>query len=159
MEGKTRVDRRFIEGKGWEVKEVPVDAPATPGAVHVKPQAKLASLPDILKAAAVEQLSEELSLRGFVVLAGDDHAELLERISELERQLDHLAQGGTLPDALPPVPNNEKQPATVITGDLKTRIGAAATLDELTELMKDVTDKKLLTLADKQAEKIKGGEA
>ena len=159
-EPKTRIERRFVEGKGWEVREVPVDAPAVPGAVHVKPGAKGPTAPAvlILSDLPLQALIDEIVARGRVVVEADDYREMQERITELERQIDHAANGGTLPEnpvSLPTADGKKAEPASP--AEIKAAIAAAQSLDELTELMKTVTDKKLLALADKKAEELKDG--
>lgn len=161
MEQKTRIERKFIEGQGWQISEVPIDTPEGQGAFEVKRGTAAPPTPVVLALSSVplQKLIDEIAQRGQVVIEADEHRELQERIHELERMLDHSASGGTLPEEQPPLPpkgkGKAKQPDAP--ADIAAAIVAAADLDQLTELMKDVRDKKMLALADERAEQIKAG--
>lgn len=152
MEEKTRIQSEFIPGQGHLVREVPIDSPLTNGTVQV-----LAGLPQPPAAPVmVANLEEHLEKLGLVAVPRDDYNEILERVRELELQLDHAAKGGEVPPS-PPTAAARKAKKGEDARPLEERIAAAASLEELTDLMKTVDDKALLALADARADELKQG--
>ncbi len=146
--------RRFIKGKGHLIEESPKKA--TP--VNSKPgTATVQATPTVISMEQLDtdQLSAELEKRGFVVLQEDDHKDLTERIFELEKLLDKAAEGEDLPEE--PQKPSTKPEKKMTAKQIETAISKAETLEALNVIMEDVTDEKLLNLADTKAEELKGG--
>lgn len=165
-EGRIGFQKRFIEGQGYVVEQRQPGAGQAAAPVNAKPAVAVAAPPSSITREQLEKLAEGLNL---VVVEVADYQDMLARISELEAQLSHQAQAaGNAGDPAPPAapttkPTGKgKKNAKTKTDDtadtpLAEQIKAAADLDALTALMKDVDDKDLLALADERAEQLKAG--
>jgi hypothetical protein len=160
MEGKgMNIRKRFIPGKGWEITEEGAETEANPSQ-RIKP-GPVQLHPTLSPAAMAKILTEA----GMVVMTGDDHRELLATITELERRLDHAAETArefaetaktseTAAEGKSGKGKGKEKLTPAERAEVKAQIAAAATLEELTEVMKEVEDKELLKLGELRAEQI-----
>lgn len=154
-EARTRTERKFVEGKGWELTEVPVDQTLTPGRVEVLP-AQPVSLD--LKNVSPEEVPDELiqrvlDHRGLVAVPREEHEQLMAELADIKPLISRESEQS------PPAKGKGGKPKPVSAEEMEQRILEATSLDELTELMKDEKRMKILKLADERAAQIKEGEA
>jgi len=158
-ERRTRTVTRFVEGKGHLVEEQPIETSGHPDArpVNAPPAAPPQPVTIAMSSLVLEDLTKELESRGFVVVPATEFQDQLDRIGELEKEIDHLANGG----AAVPDPGRKgkgkKKGKTMSADEVKKQIAEATDLDQLTAIMKDVEDKELLALADARADEMTEG--
>lgn len=154
---RTRIERKFVEGKGWEIREVPIDQPQVPGTIAVEqappgPVAleniSLAEFPD-------ELLTRILDLRGMVAVPREEYEALMAELADIRPLIEQPALASPAKGASSARDKGQKLTAE----EMEQRIMEATDLDTLTDLMKDEKRMDLLKLADERAAQIKAGEA
>jgi hypothetical protein len=154
---RTRSIMRFVEGKGHVIEEVPVDDPQTPGTKQVAglPGPPPRSVILALGSVSIEDLAKEAGTRGLMLVDTTDYQAMLARLSELEQNRDARA----VDPAVAPAPKKGgKKLVAKDAATLAALIEESATLEELTDLMQEVTDPALLAQAEARAGAIVAGE-
>lgn len=154
---RTRIERKFVEGKGWDIREVPIDQPQAPDTIAVEQappgpvsldNIPLAEFPD-------ELLTRILDLRGLVAVPRPEYETLMAELADIRPLIEQPALAS--PDKGATAARAKGQKLTV--EEMEQRIMEATDLGTLTDLMKDEKRKELLKLADERAAQIKAGEA
>jgi hypothetical protein len=151
MQGKTETRRRFIEGEGWVVEDVPLGTPAEPGqAVVSSPEQPPAPVVVVASQVSLAVAQEVIAEHGMVAVPHSFlSAEQLEELGKEKEKAKPETGTKTAPDY--------GDTATMKADQAIARIQLAASFEELNTLTVNETRKSVVGAAEARAEELKKG--